>query len=189
VTVPLGESQQRELAQLLLVAQVYLDLADPEGGEDEIPLGATKDAFVSGARLSLDDWSRAQKAAHLASAAIRLASIDQVLDKAHEGRPVYQECRRYFGRGGKTLPADPRGSACEEWFHVMLRDAVAHNEPPDEDTPEWLAVRFEARQLSIEATPFDRALGCLRQTAKHLAGVMKGLGIVLPELPTGPVAG
>jgi hypothetical protein len=185
----LGESQRRELVQLFLVAQVYLEMVGPEGEECTIPLGATKDAFVSGARLSLDDWSRAMKAAHLASAAIRLSSIDQVLDKGHHGRSVYQECRRYFGRGGKTMPADPRGSACEGWFHVMLRDAVAHNEPPDVDTPEWLAVRFEARQLSIEATPFGHALSRLRQTAEHLAGILKGIGIELPDLPAGRLAG
>jgi hypothetical protein len=111
------------------------------------------------------------RAAHLASEAIRLASIDQVLHKAHETRLVYHECRPYFGRGGKTLPADPRGSACEEWFHVMLRDAVAHNEPPDEDTPEWLAARYEARQR------------CSPESW------LAAKGIVLPELPTGPVVG
>jgi len=98
--VPLSESQRRELAQLFLVAQVYLETASPEGEDCAMPLGATKDAFAPGTRLSPDDWSLAVRAAHLASAAIRLGSIDDVLRRANTGRELYGECRTYFGRAG-----------------------------------------------------------------------------------------
>jgi len=64
------ELQRREVVQLMLVAREYLALADP---------GETAAGFTSGARLSPATWSRALKAAHLASAAIRLASLTQAL--------------------------------------------------------------------------------------------------------------
>jgi hypothetical protein len=70
----------------------------------------------------------------------------------------------------------------------MLRDAVAHREP-EEGASGGLAARYAARQRCIEATPFGRALGRLRQTAGELAGKLAAEGIVLPELPTGPVVG
>jgi hypothetical protein len=100
------------------VAQAYLPLADPEDEDGRIRLSESKDAFAPGARVSLAEWSRTMKGAHLASAAIRLASIDEVLDRANDGRALYQECRKYF-RTGTTIADDPPGSSCPVWFHVI----------------------------------------------------------------------
>jgi hypothetical protein len=116
------------------------------------------------------------RAAHLASAAIRLASIDEVFDKANAGRGLYRECRGYFGRR-TPIAEDPRGSSCSEWFHVMLRDAIAHIESPEEG-----AAHDEARQRCIETTTFGEAHARLEQTADELAEVLAEKGIVLPGL-------
>lgn len=75
--MPLAESQRREVAQLMLVAREYLALADPGAADEPTPLGETAAGFTSGARPSPTTWSRALKAAHLASAAIRLAPLTQ----------------------------------------------------------------------------------------------------------------
>jgi hypothetical protein len=67
--------------------------------------------------------------AHLSSAAIRLASIEEVLKDANVQNDSYRQCRDYFnGRDGDA--DDPRGSTPSEWLHVMLRDNAAHEEPP-----------------------------------------------------------
>lgn len=171
----LGESQQREINQFLLVARKYLELGDPGHEAGAVGLSATKDAFRSGACVSVAEWALTMKAAHLASAAIRLTSIDEVLARANERRALYRECREYFG---KDLPIiDPRGSSCSEWFHVMLRDAVAHNEPLGERAP-----RYKARQRCIETTTFGDAHSRLERAANELAELLAQKGIVLSEL-------
>lgn len=169
----LTEPQQRELAQLLLVARAYLHLADPEAIGD-VGLSETKRAFVCG-HLNAADWSQVMKGAHLASAAIRLACIDDVLEEAHAGRVLYGECRAFFGAQKRFQPADaPRGSTCSEWFHIMLRDSIGHREPQPGE------VRYEARQRCIEATTFGAAHARLRQTEHELADVLSANGVVLP---------
>ncbi len=159
----------------MLVAREYLRLADPRAIGD-VGLSETKSAFTRG-RLSAGDWSQVVKGAHLASAAIRLACIDDVLEQANTGRALYGECRAYFGSQKRFQPAaDRRGCTCSVSFHIMLRDSVGHREPPPGE------VRYEARQRCIEATPFSDAHARLRQTEQELAGVLSANGVVLPAV-------
>jgi hypothetical protein len=94
------------------VAQAYLTLADPEDEDGRIRLSESKDAFAPGARVSLADWSRTMKGAHLASAAIRLASIDEVLDRANDGRaPSIRNAASISGRARPSLMILPGAHA------------------------------------------------------------------------------
>jgi hypothetical protein len=176
----LADSQKRELAQLMLVAREYLCLADPEL-IGNVGLSETKSAFTRG-RLSADDWSQVMKGAHLASAAIRLACIDDVLKDTPAGRPLYRECRAFFQKKGAPLADDPRGSTCSEWFHVMLRDSIGHREPQQASGRQ--ARRYEARQRCIESTSFGAAYARLRQTEQELAGTLAASGVILPAVET-----
>ena len=153
------------------MARVYLDLADPEGEDDSIPLGATSTPSRRGAHLRIDDWAQAVRVAHLASAAIRLASIDQVLDKAHKGRSVYHECRRYFWKDSSIIPDDPHGSSCSEWFQVMLRYAIAHNEPSDEG-----AARSKPGNVGSRPRPSARRSGASSRRPRSSPGSWRPTG-------------
>jgi len=172
----LTESQKREVWQLILVAREYLRLGDPEHASG-VGMSANKNTFMRGP-ISPVAWSEVMKAAHLASAAIRLASIDEVLKRAGKGRPLYGECRAYFQKDSSG-DDDPRGTSCSEWLHVMLRDSIAHNEPL-EGVPGKHTQRYEARQRCIEATLVGEAYARLRQTEEDLVAVIASLGIVLP---------
>ena len=173
----LTESQKREVWQLILVAREYLRLGDPEHASG-VGMSANKNTFMRGPTSPVA-WSEVMKGAHLASAAIRLASIDEVLKRAGRGRPLYRECRAYFQKDSSG-DDDPRGTSCSEWFHVMLRDSIAHNEPLEGVPGKHAHQRYEARQRCIEATLIGETYATLRQTEEDLAAVIASLGIVLP---------
>lgn len=127
--MPLTDAHRRQLSQFALIADGYLRLATDCA---QIPdtFGMTKAAFLPSATLTDDVRRLAMLSAHLSSAAIRLASIDEVLKWAGFSRATYHECRDYFGRNPSTTIADTRGESCSEWLHIMLRDNAAHEEPP-----------------------------------------------------------
>lgn len=177
----LSQPQKREAAQLLLVAREYLELATPPAAMRDTRMSANADAFTK-TTVTNSEWSQTMLVAHLASAAVRLASIDAVLKKGGVGRTTYIECLTYFSRNPPLLPArDDRAQVCSEWFHVMLRDAIAHEEPqpsaPDEEQS-----RYETRQNVIEETTLGAAYAQLRQTADELAVHLGGYGIVPPSV-------
>jgi hypothetical protein len=159
----------------MLVAQEYLRLGDPPMLSRDIKMGEAAEAVT---RATAVEWSQTMLAAHLASTAIRLASIDHVLKTAKEARALYLACREYF-RAKSCLADDARGHTCSQWFHVMLRDAVAHNEPR-RGAPDKQNQRYQARQRCVEATTYDEAHDRLKQIAGELLEVLAAQGIVLP---------
>lgn len=177
--MPLDLSQKREIIQLLLVAREYLRVADPPATTHDIKMGQTAKALAK-ATLTEPEWSQTMIGAHLASAAVRLTSIDEVLKTAKEARPLYTNCRKYFFKNS-CLADDLRGSTCSEWFHVMLRDAVAHNEPRP-GAPDKQKRRFEARQQCIATTTFGDAHLRLRQTEENLSAIVTAYGVVVPAV-------
>ena len=177
--MPLDPSQKREITQLLLVAREYLHVADPPAASRDIKMGQTAKALAK-ATLTEPEWSQTMIGAHLASAAVRLTSIDEVLKTAKEARPLYTNCRKYFSKNS-CLADDPRGSTCSEWFHVMLRDAVAHNEPRP-GAPDKQKQRFKARQQCIEATTFGDAHLRLTQTEDDLSAIATAYGVIVPAV-------
>ena len=177
----LSSEHGRELAQLLLVAREYLARADPPAALRGIRMGDSALAFGR-ATLTPGEWDQTLFSAHLASAAVRLASIEAVLKKAGVGRTTYTECLLYFSRNPPPLPArDRRGQECSEWFHVMLRDAVAHEEPQP-SAPGKARSRYETRQAVTQETTLGAAHAQLRQTADDLAVLLGAHRIVIPSV-------
>jgi hypothetical protein len=177
----LSPPKKREAAQLLLVAREYLELGSPPAALRDIRMSANANAFTK-KLVTNSEWSQTMLGAHLTSAAVRLASIDAVLKKGGVGRATYIECLTYFSRNRPTLPArDNRAQVCSEWFHVMLRDAIAHEEPQPSD-PDEAQSRYETRQNLIEETTFGAAYAQLRQTADELAVRLRAHRIVLPSV-------
>jgi hypothetical protein len=172
------DAQKRELAQLMLMAQEYLRRADPSGLRDVV-MSDTTAAFLRG-RLTAEDWSKVTKGADLASAAIRLASIEDVLRAVGQDRALYRDCRLYFAKCSKAAD-DARGRTCSDWFHIMLRDSIAHNEPTGQ--PKTVQdQRYEARQQCIAELTFGEAHDRLRRTEADLMGVLTANGVTLPSV-------
>lgn len=161
--------QAREIRQLMFVAEWYLSQAEPARLETVRKLGDTAAEFMPGTMPSSEGQRLTFLAASLSSAAIRLATIDDVLrrDPIHDPRPAYVECVGYFGW---TSP-DPAWTfpSCTEWLHVMLRDAIAHSEPP-QDTGEnaQQAERRSERQSLIQQLRFSEAYEVLLAIAERL---------------------
>src|SRR5215470_14998392 len=134
----------------MLIAEEYLKLASPAQGEVTETLGMTKESFMPGAAVTENIRELTIVGAHLSSAAIRLASIEDVLRESGNAAPSYSECRAYYGGaerlGEKQLDDDPRGQGCSEWFHVMLRDNAAHKEPPRDHADTRTQRRRQQRQ-------------------------------------------
>src|SRR5262245_7821835 len=132
----LNQFQTREVVQLILVAHEYLRLAKPPQEFESLALSNAASAFAK-ATLDHSEWAQTMLGAHLASAAVRLASADEILEKTRTGtRHVYKECRAYFRKNSKARLPDARGNHCSEWFHIMLRDAIGHREGDATDDAE-----------------------------------------------------
>jgi hypothetical protein len=180
----LDVEQKREISQLMLVAFHYLRRATDAQNYATTKLGHTKDTFPLAG--TLDDESRKLTVlgADLASAAIRLASTDEILERAACGRGVYSPCRKYFGP--TNIPQRVDLHQHPEWFHILFRDAVGHAEPPDQSPQakptllehEW---RYLDRQNLIEATVFAEAYDRLHKIADELKTHVKKHRIGVPS--------
>jgi hypothetical protein len=176
--MPMDDEQKREVTQLMLVAREYLRLGNPPPEYEDTRMGESADALTGALDPPASAWERTLIGAHLGSAAIRLASTEAVLTKGGIARPVYTACLKYFSPRNPSPGVDARGETCSEWFHVMLRDAVCHQEPPEGE-----ADRYAARQRCIEGATFAQAYERLQITMNDLLAVLRRLGITLP----GPV--
>ena len=176
--MPLPVEHQRQIAQFMFIVEHYLTLAAPAQDEGTETFGMTKDDFMPG--IPLTDRSRhlTRVSAHLSSAAIRLASIEDVMKDAGVGNPSYIACRKYFSSadGGDDL----RGATASEWLHVMLRDNAAHEEPPQSPVS-VIGQRRRARQDCLEAMTFAEALTRIRQITNSLRGQLEEThGMIFP---------
>jgi len=150
----------------MLVARDYLRLARRAAGQ-HAHLGSTKAGSASGPAVSTVTRRDIMLGAHLASAAIRLASIDAVLSAANAGRLEYRDCRAFFRGSPQFVDSDSRASRPSEWFHVMLRDNATHEEPgPPSLNPKRR--RWEIRQRLVERITFARAHAQLSLIADDL---------------------
>jgi len=127
--LPLDAEHKRQIAQFIVVVAYYLDLALPARRETDVTFEMTKLHYVPGATATARTRELTIISGNLSSAAIRLASIDDVLKIAGVSRKSYNECRSYF-KGGGTLSDSDGQQRFDAWFHVMLRDGAAHEEPP-----------------------------------------------------------
>jgi len=163
--VPLPAEHQRQIAQFMFIVEYYLSLAAPAQLETTETLGMTKDDFMPGIPLTDRGRELTRIGAHLSSAAIRLASIEDVMKDAGVASSSYLACRKYFSSadGGE----DSRGSTRSEWLHVMLLDNAAHEEPP-QSPASVVGQRRRARQDCLESMSFARAFTQLREIADKL---------------------
>jgi hypothetical protein len=166
--VALDPVHARQIAQFMLIAETYLDLSSPASAETRETLGMTKYAFMPGSALDPRTRALAILGAHISSAAIRLASVENVLERAGESMPHYRACRDYFNGDG---PDNLNGRTCSRWFHVMLRNNAAHEEP----SRTHLGVREQRRrerQDCIEMTTFSEAHSKIRAIANELQSLV-----------------
>ncbi len=176
----LTDEHKRQIAQFMLIAEHYLSLAAPAANEVQETLGMTKHDFLPGAAITDNSVRLAIIGAHISSAAIRLASVEEVLRNAGAANQYYVECRTYFSGRGKSQIGDPRASTCSEWFHVMLRDNAAHEEPPLAPANP-ISQRRRARQTNLENTTFARAYSKVREIAESLRTLLEAkYRVVLP---------
>jgi len=164
--MPLTDAHKRQLSKFALIADGYLGLATASAQISET-FGMTKAAFLPSSSVTDDVRKLAMLSAHLSSAAIRLASIDEVLKWAGFSRTTYHECRNYFGKRPSTTTVDLRGESCSEWLHVMLRDNAAHEEPPLMH-PDLEQQRRRGRQNCIEGLTFAEVYAKLQQIATEI---------------------
>lgn len=154
----------------MLVAREYLRLARPAASK-HTPLGSTMPGFSKGPAISKQTRRDTMLGAHLASAAIRLASIDAVLCEAKAGRRIYRDCRAFF-RGDQKFADSDCASRLSEWLHVMLRDNATHEEPqPMATDPK--RKRWGIRQRLLVRTTFAQAYTYLTRIADDLRTHMK----------------
>jgi len=154
--MPLTDAHKRQLSQFALIADGYLRLASDSAQIFET-FGMTKTAFLPSSSITEEVQKLAMLSAHLSSAAIRLASMEEVLKWAGFSRTTYDECRSYFGWHPSIRTADERGQSCSEWLHIMLRDNAAHEEPPITH-PDLEQQRRRSRQDCIERLTFAEVL-------------------------------
>ena len=172
------DAHKRQIAQFMVIVQHYLDLASPAKAEREETLGMTKDSYLPGATATESTRQLTIIGAHLSSAAIRLASIEDVLKNAKVANRSYLECRAYFDGQG-DLSDSEAWARMPKWFHVMLRDNAAHEEPPV--APEGKkARRRRARQTYIENTTFADAYTMVHAIATELFEVLRARHEVVP---------
>jgi hypothetical protein len=181
--LPLCRCRKREIAQLMFVADEYLRLAAPSAGIHK-RFSETVSDFASGHPVSKETQDLIKLGAHLASAAIRLASIDAVLKQAGVGRPVYLACLAYFNdksfKKERLQDADPRANTVSDWYHVMLRDNATHQEPP-RSASEPVKRRWGIRQKFVPETTPAQAHAQLTHIAGELLQQLKDThGLVLP---------
>ena len=180
--MPLSAVQQREAAQLLLIAQEYLRLAAPPRDAHGGTLGSATEAWVRGMTLTSEEWHHTVRTAHLSSAAVRLTALDELLEETHTGtRNAVSSCRAYFKAKSGT-PA-PLALHAASWFHVLLRDAIGHPEPgaTEPHDPQQLA-RYEERQRDTAATTWADAMTRLTTTAHKLAAILTRAGVAVPSI-------
>jgi hypothetical protein len=170
----LDAEKKREVAQLLFVASHYLGRASAAEHDAVTRLGETKAIFPL--TDEVDDTTRRHTVvgADLASAAIRLASIDDVLWASGTARPACVECQQYFRKKNPSPSTDLHHHP--EWFHIMLRDAIAHNEPAQAPTrhPDD---RYRDCQDYIQETTFGEAYSRLRKIENELTKIAHAHGI------------
>jgi hypothetical protein len=170
--MPLQPEHQRQIGQFMFIAEYYLRFAQPAERETTETLGMTKDDFLPGVPLTANTCRLTPIGAHLSSAAIRLASIEEVLKDANVQNDSYRQCRDYFNGHGEDAD-DPRGSTPSEWLHVMLRDNAAHEEPPVAPTSK-VGRRRRARQDCLEAMTFSVAFLQIQYIARALRSDLIG---------------
>ena len=179
--MPLSAVQQREAAQLILIAREYLRLATPPPGAHESTLGATTDAWTRGS-ITREEWNHTVRTAHLSSAALRLTALDKLLEETQTGtRNAVSSCRAYFKANSRT--PGPLVSHATFWFHVLLRDAIGHPEPgaTEPDDPQQLT-RYKERRRDIAATTWTDAIARLTATAHTLAAIVTTAGVAVPTI-------
>lgn len=181
----LTADHQRQIAQFMVIAKSYLQNATPAATISDT-LGMTKAWYRPPAVLTVQMWNQTFVGAHLSSAAVRLAAVEDVLLKAGVQRAKYKECRWYFSAKNHDAVMGLSHSKCSEWLHVMLRDNAAHEEP-DRNPNEYYEKRWRERQDFIEALPFADAYRMVTHIADELAAhLIAQHSFSLPELPVAP---
>lgn len=164
--MPLGTDEKRQIAQFLIIAEHYLELGAAAQQLSQT-MGDSKARFMDPSRITSADCSLAITGAHLSSAAIRLASIEDVLDDAGVGDPSFVSCRAYFSGATSIANNDPRASTCSEWLHVLMRDNAGHAEPPTHSS-RLRDIRRCERQSFLLGLTLANAYAKLREIATSI---------------------
>jgi len=156
----LGVEEQREVRQLLFVARYYLRQASAAKKERLRRLGDTAADFKAGVRPTRKTRRLALVAAHLSSAAVRLATIEKVLSASRSPTDTYKACQAFYQ---KEVSDYPPATDC---LHVLLRDSIGHAEPR-------AGSRWRKRQDDIQELSFATAYDTLATIEGTLRGHLK----------------
>lgn len=172
----LNPEQQREAKQLLLVAREYLRIVELPQVVRQSQLGVGADAFTRPV-ITEAEWEHTLRTAHLASAAVRLAALEELLEETKTGtRNVHSSCRAYFKKDShSTEKLSMRGP---RWLHVLLRDVIGHIEPwMDEGADPQQQARYRERLQYVGATTLGDVHERLSATASELSEILMAAGV------------
>ena len=157
----IDEDTKRQIIQLWIVARHYLLLAKWAHAQDcRFTHGDIKDRFSEGRMPSADDLQLLYLGAALNSAAVRLATIDEILyslePKGSRCSTGYRDLLRYFNPKDMSIRVD-LNDGFDRWLHVLMRHNVAHEEPRDEDAGSEVHWRRQQRQQALEQLAVSQA--------------------------------
>ena len=177
-----GRDEIRQLFQLMCAAEAYLLRASKSiWGREDLPQWSTQFDYMPGYTPNDEAHQRLLLGADLASAAIRLWTIEEVLGGRH-----FKEIRSYFNGDDTPNRKDLRNEATRDnWLHAMLRDNVCHAEThrPDDPIAKWKLKkrRWQARRIALESLSFEVTLQTLHKIARLLRRRLVNLGHVPPR--------
>jgi hypothetical protein len=100
--------------------------------------------------------------AHLSSTAIRLATVEKVLNRAGMATDAYKACKAYFYCRDGREPRKVTFPDYRKCLHVLLRDSIGHQEPDETDDREK-AKRWRERQRRLKTLTFIDAYRTLKR--------------------------
>jgi len=175
----LNPEQQREANQLLLVAREYLRIVNLPQDVRQSQLGVGADAFARPV-IAEAEWEHTLHTAHLASAPVRLAALEELLEETKTGtRNVHSSCRAYFKKD--SYSTEKLSTQGPRWLHVLLRDGIGHIEPwMNEGEDPQQQTRYRERLQYFGATTLEDMHERLSATASELSEILMTAGVSVP---------
>lgn len=150
------QEHEREIRQLWHAATTYWDLAKKlskalPADKMQLTSEAIARPYTTAIPTVQDEWGPSILGAHLNSAAIRFATIDERFKEEQQGRVFdyyIDEFDNYAVKDSATAQS-LLTSRFDEFVHQLLRDNVAHIENPQKGISAERKILFQARQTVL----------------------------------------
>src|SRR5262245_8130937 len=151
------------------VARYYLDQSLQRlTGRESIQQRAVSDRIQPGIAPTSDDYEGLFLSADLASAAVRMWTIEERTDKSH-----YAKVEGYFG--GADVPTEDilNHALNGAWLHGMMRDNIGHIETHGvTGVADW-KVRMQNRRMDRLRTLGSLTFGQVYNSLRRTAGILE----------------